>query len=59
MEVVVDLHAPDVDQLPSLPTGGFEHRKRFLRGGRVIRLALDVHGIGVEASLPPGLRQAD
>lgn len=59
VEVVIDLHASDVDQLPPLTPRGIEHSKRFLRRDRVIRLALDVHRIGVETSLPPRFGEAD
>lgn len=55
VEVVVDLHAADVDELHALPLGVVKGRHRRLLRGWKKGLSLDIHGIGAEAALAAGL----
>lgn len=57
MEVLVDLHAADVNENGSALPGALETLERLLEPVEVIGLAFDIHGIGLKASLAPRLRK--
>lgn len=57
MEVLVDLHAADVDENGAALPGALKAFERLLEPVEVIGLAFDIHGIGLKTSLAPRLRQ--
>lgn len=57
MEMLVDLHAADVDENGAALPGALKAFERLLEPVEVIGLALDIHGIGLKAPLAPRLRQ--
>lgn len=59
MEVMVDLHTADIDQLDALAAGVVEDLDRTVTTGGKDCLALDIHGVGLKRSLASRLRQAD
>lgn len=59
VEVDVDLHAADVDQLCAVASCVVHQLIGFGKAGRKKGLALDVDGIGAERSLAARLRQSD
>lgn len=59
MEMLIDLHAAHIDQNRAVFSGVLESLQGVLQSVEIMRLALDVHGEGLQASLPSGLRQAD
>ena len=59
VEMVVDLHAAEVDQLGAACPRRLEGLQRLLLVPAEIGLALDIHGIGLQRSLPAGLGETD
>lgn len=57
MEVLVDLHAADVNENGAAFPGALKAFKRLLEPVEVIGFAFDIHGIGLKAPLAPRLRQ--
>ncbi|MNZ93404.1 hypothetical protein D3C78_1124670 [compost metagenome] len=58
MEIMIYLHAAEVDQLGAVALRRLESHQGFLGGGRKYRFSLDIHGIGIEPPLAARLGQA-
>ncbi|MNE60175.1 hypothetical protein D3C80_1553040 [compost metagenome] len=59
MEIVVYLHASQVDQLGAVALCRLESGQCLLGGGGKYRFSLNIHGVGVKPTLATGLGQAD
>lgn len=59
VEVLVDLHAADVDEDRAAFPRTLESLKRFLQFIEVIGFAFDIHGEGLKAALAPRLGETD
>ena len=59
MEMVIDLHAAEVDQHCTLVLRRLESADCILRGLLEVGLALDIQGPGLQRSAAPCLRQPD
>lgn len=59
MKVLIDLHATHVDQNGTALPCVLKGLQGILQPIEIMRLSLNVHGIGLQAALAPGFRQAD
>jgi len=59
MVVMVDLHAAEIDQRLAVAAGVFEVGERFRPASREDGFSFYVQGVGLEAALVAGFRQAD
>lgn len=59
VEVLVDLHASNVDKDRAAFPGLLEGSESLLQAIEVIGFAFDIHGIRLKAALPARLRQSD
>lgn len=59
VEVLVDLHASNVDKDRTAFPGLLEGSESLLQAIEVIGFAFDIHGIRLKAALPARFRQSD